>query len=131
MVTKAWEISRRSEFQKIIHAVGNVSFSVPIFTGDAYQVHTSDTKVPKGIIWYVIHNSIQLRTLSRLLRVQFPQSVQPCELKELLRPEEACNEIWMWAEVGYISVVDVFHVWGGEDAILLCCKIDYERCWRL
>ena len=45
--------------------------------------------------------------------------VEPGELEELLGEEEGADEVGLGAEEGEVGVVDFFHCWAGEDAVLL------------
>lgn len=73
---------------------------------------------------------VQFATLARLLWIKFVQAVQPCQLEQLLREEEAGDEEWLGTEEGQILVVDVFHVRFRQHAVLLRCEVDEEggRC---
>ena len=74
---------------------------------------------------------VQFCTLGRLLGVELPETVKPCDLKQLLGEEEGSDEIWLWTEEGKIPVIDILHVGGGEQSILLGGKVDDERHGRL
>ena len=57
------------------------------------------------------------------------QTIQPCHLEDLLREEERRYEVWLRRPEGDVRVVDVFHVWGCEHAILLSCEVDEKGEW--
>jgi len=54
------------------------------------------------------------------------EPVQPDELEDLLGEEEGAYEDGLWGEEGEVGVVDVFHVWGGEEAVDLGREVDDE-----
>lgn len=45
--------------------------------------------------------------------------------------EEAADEVGLRGPEGDVAVVDIFHVGGGEHAILLECEVEDEGCWCL
>lgn len=55
--------------------------------------------------------------------------VEPEELEELLGEEEAGDEEGLRGEEGEVLVVDLFHVGGAEDAVLLRGEVVDEGGW--
>ena len=79
----------------------------------------TDAGVADGVIRDIVTHEVELGTLGGLLGVEFPEVVEPGELEELLGGEEAGDEEWLRGPEGDVAVVDVFHVWGREHAVLL------------
>ena len=74
---------------------------------------------------------IQFGALDWLFGIELVQAVEPSELEQLLREEEAPNEVRHGAPERQVCVMDVQHVGRGEHAILLGSEIEKEACWRL
>ena len=87
-----------------------------------------DADVAKGIVRHEIGDEVELLSLTGLLGVEFPEEVQPRELEELLGREEAGDEEGLRRPEGDVAVVDVFHVGGGEHAVLLGGEVVEEGC---
>ena len=74
---------------------------------------------------------VQFGALDWFLGIELVQAVEPRELEQLLREEEATNKLGHGAPERQICVMDIQHVGRGEQAILLGCKVEKETCWRL
>ena len=68
---------------------------------------SADTNVAQGVVWNKVDHLLQLLPLARVLRVEFVQAVQPCELEELLGKEEAGDEVRLRAPEGKVAIVNV------------------------
>ena len=91
---------------------------------------TGDADVAQGVVGYKVNcgfrsvqhfpllwreeartHLIQLATFTRFLGIELVQTVEPCELKQLLREEEPGDEERLGAEEGEVPIVDRLHVW--------------------
>lgn len=79
---------------------------------------TANADVANSVVRNELDDPVQLLlVLLALLGVELPQAVEPGKLEELLREEEATDEVRVWAPEGEVTVVDVLHVWLGEHSI--------------
>lgn len=85
----------------------------------------------KSDAWQKPTDLIQFVTLDWLLGIKLVQAVEPGELEQLLGEEEATNELRHGTPERQVRIMDVQHVGGGKDAILLSCEVVDETCWRL
>ena len=84
-----------------------------------------------GDAWQKPTDLIQFGTVDWLLGIKLVQAVEPRELEQLLGEEEATNELRHGTPERQVRIMDVQHVGGGKDAILLGCEVVDETCWRL
>lgn len=99
-----------------------------MFSDDGkWETRTSNTQVPHRVIGHEIEHLFHLLLLlGALPRVQLPQPVQPCQLEQLLREEEAGDEVGLRRPEGEVGIMHVLHVGRAEHAVLLRGKVDEE-----
>lgn len=89
----------------------------------------ADADVSQGVVRRVFDDGVEFLLVGGRVGVEAPETVKPGELEELLGEEEGGDEVGLRAEEGEVSIVDVHHGGGREDAILLGGEVVDEGCW--
>lgn len=93
---------------------------------------TCNAKVAEGVKRRKVHHARQILILVLVVPVSGPRVVglveapKPNELEDLLREEEAGDEIGLRGEEGDVRVVYLLHVGVAEHAVILGGKVDGE-----
>lgn len=85
-------------------------------------VLTSYADIAQSVVRHVVDHLVEVF----LGHITLPQPVEPCQLEHLLGKEESSDEIRVGREERNVAIVNVHHVWTGENAILLECKVKGE-----
>jgi hypothetical protein len=108
--------------------------------------HTSYAQVSKDIEWCIFNLDLSISialasylplTINQayhfanffICAISTPKLPQPNQLHNLLREEKCTDEVRIRTECGKVLVMDVLHVRGTEESILLSCEVEEEGCW--
>ena len=97
MSTNTFAVFSAEAFQNTIQAINcqHPSPKGPKGYQKAKKIsHTCNADITNCVVRHEIHHDLCLLLVLRTLaRVQFVESIQPCQLEQLLREEESCDKV--------------------------------------